>query len=112
MIELWKRVGQNKNAVNGAKKGFFHKFIQIVRTVGADFATTNIIDVLKNGRVDTALLGELVAHKDFMKLLGDINIYVKGFTTMQIHTMDLMAIICNSFFVSRACLKKGVKSSK
>ena len=27
-----------------------------------------MIDVLKEGRVDTALLGELVTHPDFMKL--------------------------------------------
>ena len=30
------------------------------------------IDVLKEGRVDTALLGELVAHPNFVKLLADM----------------------------------------
>ncbi len=44
-----------------------------------------MIDVLKKGRVDTALLGELVAHPDFMKLLADISIYVNGLAAMQIH---------------------------
>ncbi len=48
----------------------------------------DMIDVLKNGRVDTALLGELVAHKDFMKLLADINIYVNGLAAMQIHNLN------------------------
>ena len=31
-----------------------------------------MIEILKEGRVDTALLGELVAHPDFVKLLADI----------------------------------------
>ncbi len=48
----------------------------------------DMIDVLQNGRVDTALLGELVAHKDFMKLLADINIYVNGLAAMQIHNLN------------------------
>ena len=34
----------------------------------------DMIDVLKEGRADTALLGELVAHKDFMKLMAGINV--------------------------------------
>ena len=37
-----------------------------------------MIDLLKSGRVDTALLCELAAHPDFMKLLADIQIYVEG----------------------------------
>ena len=48
----------------------------------------NMIDVLKEGRVDTALLGELVAHKDFMKLLADINVYVNGLAAMQVHNLN------------------------
>lgn len=43
-----------------------------------------MIDVLKEGRVDTALLGDLVTHPDFMKLLADISIYVNGIAAMQI----------------------------
>ena len=35
-------------------------------------------DLLKSGRIDTALLCELAAHPDFMKLLADIQIYVEG----------------------------------
>ena len=41
-----------------------------------------MIDVLKEGRVDTALLGELVTYPDFMKLLADISIYVNGIAAM------------------------------
>lgn len=48
----------------------------------------DMIDVLKEGRVDTALLGELVAHPDFMKLLGDISIYANGLASMQIHNLN------------------------
>ena len=48
----------------------------------------DMIDVLKEGRVDTALLGELVAHKDFMKLLADINVYVNGLAAMQVHNLN------------------------
>ena len=43
----------------------------------------DMIDVLKEGRIDTALLGELVAHPDFMKLLADRQIYVEGIAAMQ-----------------------------
>ena len=38
----------------------------------------DMIDLLKSGRIDTALLCELAAHPDFMKLLADIQIYVEG----------------------------------
>ena len=48
----------------------------------------DMIDILKEGRVDTALLGELVAHKDFMKLLADINVYVNGLAAMQVHNLN------------------------
>ena len=37
-----------------------------------------IIDLLKSGRIDTALLCELAVHPDFVKLLADIQIYVEG----------------------------------
>lgn len=48
----------------------------------------DMIEVLRAGRVDTALLGELVAHKDFMKLLADIDIYVNRVAAMQIHNLN------------------------
>jgi len=48
----------------------------------------DMIDILKERRVDTALLGELVAHPDFMKLLADISIYVNGLAAMQIHNLN------------------------
>ena len=48
----------------------------------------SMIDVLKEGRLDTALLGELVTHPDFMKLLADIQIYVEGIAAMQIQNLN------------------------
>lgn len=48
----------------------------------------DMIDVLRKGRVDTALLGELVAHPDFMKLLADISIYANGLAAMQVHNLN------------------------
>lgn len=48
----------------------------------------DMIDVLKERRVDTALLGELVAHPDFMKLLADIHVYVNGLAAMQVHNLN------------------------
>ena len=38
----------------------------------------DMIELLKSGRIDTALLCELAAHPDFVKLLADIQIYVEG----------------------------------
>lgn len=37
-----------------------------------------MIDLLKDGKIDTALLCELATHPDFVKLLADIQIYVEG----------------------------------
>ena len=42
-----------------------------------------MIDLLKSGQVDNALLCELAAHPDFVKLLADIQIYVEGIAAMQ-----------------------------
>ena len=55
-----------------------------------------MIDVLKEGRVDTALLGELVTHPDFMKLLADISIYVNGIAAMQIHNLNAWVEVVRS----------------
>lgn len=53
-----------------------------------------MIELLKNGEINVRLLCELAAHKDFAKLLADIEIYVDGIAAMQIQslnsTVDLM----------------------
>ena len=48
----------------------------------------NMIDILKSGRIDNALLCELAAHPDFVKLLADIQIYVEGIAAMQIQNLN------------------------
>ena len=40
--------------------------------------------LLKSGRINNRLLCELATHKDFIKFLADIEIYVDGIATMQI----------------------------
>ena len=47
-----------------------------------------MIDLLKSGRMDNALLCELAAHPDFVKLLADIQIYVEGIAAMQIQNLN------------------------
>ena len=54
----------------------------------ADLADLHLSDgmiyLLKSGRIDNAMLCELAAHPDFVKLLADIQIYVEGIAAMQI----------------------------
>lgn len=47
-----------------------------------------MIDLLKSGRINTPLLCELVTHKDFVKLLADIEIYVNGMAAAQIQNLN------------------------
>ena len=47
-----------------------------------------MISLLKSGRIDTALLYELAAHPDFVKLLADIQIYVEGIAATQIQNLN------------------------
>ena len=60
-----------------------------------------MIDVLKAGRVDTALLGELVAHPDFIKLLADIQIYVEGIAAMQIQNLNAWVDVARAEIVEK-----------
>jgi len=65
-----------------------------------------MIDVLKNGQVDTALLGELVAHKDFMKLLSDINVYVNELAAMQVHSLNAWVEVVRAKYLGEYQLEK------
>lgn len=47
-----------------------------------------LIDLLKSGRIDTALFCELATHKDFVKLLADIEIYANGIASGQIQNLN------------------------
>ena len=55
-----------------------------------------MIDILKSGRIDNALLCELAAHPDFVKLLADIQIYVEGIAAMQIHNLNAWVEVIRS----------------
>lgn len=47
-----------------------------------------MIALLKSGHINTRLLCEMAAHKDFVKLLADIEIYVDGIAAMQIQSLN------------------------
>ena len=47
-----------------------------------------MIGLLKSGRIDTALLCELTAHPDILKLLADIQIYVESIAATQIQNLN------------------------
>lgn len=58
----------------------------------ADLAELHLSDdmiaLLKDGKINTRLLCEMAAHKDFVKLLSNIEIYVDGIATMQIQNLN------------------------
>ena len=60
-----------------------------------------MIDVLKTGRVDAALLGELATHPDFVKLLADIQIYVEGIAAMQIQNLNAWVDVARAEIVEK-----------
>ena len=48
------------------------------------------VALLKGGRINNRLLCELATHKDFIKFLADIEIYVDGIATMQIQNLNAL----------------------
>ena len=61
---------------------------EMKRHPNADLAdlrlSDGMIDLLKSGQVDNALLCELAAHPDFVKLMADLEIYVNGTAVKQV----------------------------
>ncbi|MCI8548850.1 MAG: helix-turn-helix transcriptional regulator, partial [Bacilli bacterium] len=47
-----------------------------------------MVKLLQDGQVNTPLLCELATHKDFAKLLADIEIYVNGMAAVQIQNLN------------------------
>lgn len=47
-----------------------------------------MIELLKSGHINTRLLCEMAAHKDFVKFLADIEIYVDGIAAMQLKNLN------------------------
>ena len=60
-----------------------------------------MIDLLKSGRIDTALLCELTAHPDFVKLLADIQIYVEGIAATQIQNLNAWVDVARAEIVEK-----------
>ena len=48
----------------------------------------NMVDLLTNGRINNRLLCELAGHKDFIKLMADIEIYVDAVASMQVQHLN------------------------
>ena len=49
-----------------------------------------MVALLKSGRINNRLLCELATHKDLIKFLADIKIYVDGIATMQIQNLNIL----------------------
>ncbi len=49
-----------------------------------------MVALLKSGRINNRLLCELATHKDLIKFLADIEIYVDGIATMQIQNLNIL----------------------
>ena len=60
-----------------------------------------MIDLLKSGRVDNALLCELASHPDFVKLLADIQIYVEGIAAMQVQNLNAWVDVARAEIVEK-----------
>ena len=71
----------------------------------ADLADLHLSDsmiaLLKSGRIDNALLCELAAHPDFVKLLADIQIYVEGIAAMQIQSLNTWVDVARAEIVEK-----------
>lgn len=48
----------------------------------------SMINLLKSGQINNRLLCEMAVHRDFIKLLADIEIYVDGIATMQVQNLN------------------------
>ena len=49
-----------------------------------------MVELLKSGRINNRLLCEFATHKDFIKFVADIEIYVDGIATMQIQNLNTL----------------------
>lgn len=47
-----------------------------------------LIALLRAGRINTPMLNEMASHRDFAKLLADMEIYVDGLAEQQIHSLN------------------------
>ncbi len=75
------------------------------RCSNSDIAELNlsdeVIELLQNKNIDTSLFCELVSHKDFLKLLADIHIYVNGIAAMQIQNLNAWTDIAREEIIKK-----------
>ena len=60
-----------------------------------------MIELLKSGKINTRLLCEMAAHKDFVRLLAGIEIYVDGIATMQIQNLNAWVNVARAEIIER-----------
>lgn len=61
----------------------------------------NMIELLENDQIDNALLCELAAHPDFVKLLADIQIYVEDIAAMQIQNLNAWVDVARAEIIGK-----------
>ena len=57
--------------------------------------------LLKSGRVNNRLLCEMMAHKDFIRLLADIEIYVDRVASMQVQSLNAYVDVVRQEIIDR-----------
>ena len=60
-----------------------------------------MVALLKSGRINNRLLCEIATHKDFIKFLADIEIYVDGIATMQIQNLNSLVDTVRNEIIER-----------
>ena len=89
--ELAEQTGISKSALGSYEKDDYKEINHGNLILLADFyGNDEMVAVLKSGRINNRLLCELATHKDFIKFLADIEIYVDGIATMQIQNLNAL----------------------
>ena len=60
-----------------------------------------MIDMLKEGRFNHRLLSEIVTHPEFANFLADIELYVDGLASMQVHNLNVWVDAAREEIVAR-----------
>lgn len=58
--------------------------------------TDGMIALLKGGQINNRLLCELAQHKDFPKLLADMEIYIDGIASMQLQSLNVVVDVARA----------------
>lgn len=60
-----------------------------------------VLELLRDGQINTSLLCELVMHKEFVKLLADIEIYVNGMAIAQIQNLNAWVDVARAEIIEK-----------